>query len=108
MAHLQTQFDDFHETIKLDDENETLREKRQIILDKLKSNISKDAKSYTTFNQGSYAMHTGIKPINGEYDIDVGLWFEMSKDDVKPVDAKLWAFNALENHTDSVVIKIPV
>ena len=70
-------------------------------------NISDEAKSYTTFNQGSYAMHTGIKPISGEYDIDVGLWFDMSKEDAKPLEAKQWVYDALQNQTDDVRIKTP-
>jgi hypothetical protein len=107
MAHVQKQFKEFHDTIKLDDENDTLREKRDIILNRLKKNISKDAKSYTVFIQGSYAMSTGIKPLDGEYDIDVGLWFDMSTNDAKPVEAKNWVYDALKNHTDEVVIKTP-
>lgn len=107
MANVQKQFLSFHDTIRLDDENETLRDKREKILGKLKKNISEDAKSYDTFNQGSYAMSTGVKPINGEYDIDVGIKFKMSKDDVEALTAKSWVFEALDGHTSSVVIKTP-
>lgn len=82
MPTLQTAFKQFHDTIKLSDmdENATLREKRDILLDKLKDKISEDAASYTYFNQGSYAMHTGISPDDGDYDIDVGLRFDIDKD----------------------------
>jgi hypothetical protein len=109
MANLQKEFLEFHDLIKLkiDDENAKLKEKRDIILDRLSSKISSDAKSYTHFNQGSYAMATGIKPIAGEYDIDVGLWFDMSKDDVKPMVAKKWVYDALIDHTDEVCYKNP-
>lgn len=90
MANLQKEFIEFHDLIKLkiDDENAKLKEKRDIILNRLSHKISSDAKSYTHFNQGSYAMATGIIPLAGEYDIDVGLWFDMSKDDIKPMAAK--------------------
>lgn len=107
MANVQNQFVAFHDVIKLDDENETLREKREIILNKLKEKIDSEAPSYSHFVQGSYAMSTGVKPINGEYDIDVGLAFSMSKDDYEPVEAKKWVFDALEGHTHSVVMKTP-
>ena len=40
MANLQKQFEDFHNTIKLDDETDILREKRDIILKRLSNNIS--------------------------------------------------------------------
>ena len=73
MVNIQSEFISFHNKIKLSDENSELREKRNILLDKLKKNISQDAASYTTFNQGSYAMGTGIKPDDGDFDIDVGL-----------------------------------
>jgi hypothetical protein len=107
MAKVQKQLEDFHDLIKLDNENEILRNKRDIILNKLKKNISEEAKSYTTFNQGSYAMSTGIKPVSGEYDIDVGIKFKMSKDDVEPVPAKEWVYKALNGHTKDVKIKTP-
>ena len=84
MVNLQKEFEEFHDTIKLKefDENETLRKKRDILLKKLRLNISEDAASYTTFNQGSYAMGTGIKPEDGDYDIDVGICFDIDKIDV--------------------------
>ena len=62
MVNLQKEFIDFHNEIKLDDENQILRDKRDILLKKLKENISDDAETYTTFNQGSYAIGTGVKP----------------------------------------------
>ncbi|HCU21763.1 MAG TPA: nucleotidyltransferase [Candidatus Atribacteria bacterium] len=107
MANVQKQFIDFHETIKLDNENETLREKREIVLNKLKKKISPDAPPYEWFGQGSYSMSTGIKPLTGEYDIDVGLFFDMPKENTEPVSAKQWVFDALNGHTESVIIKTP-
>lgn len=64
--NLQKEFIEFHDNIRLDDENETLREKRDILLNKLNKNISEEAASYTHFNQGSYAMGTGVKPEDGD------------------------------------------
>ncbi|MEW6573750.1 MAG: nucleotidyltransferase [Bacillota bacterium] len=108
MANVLNQFLVFHDAIKLDDENEILVEKREIILKKLKEKISPSAPGYSHFVQGSYAMSTGVKPIDGrEYDIDVGLLFNMSTEDHKPVEAKKWVFEALYGHTDSVEMKNP-
>lgn len=107
MANIQQQLLAFHDEIKLDDENEVLREKRDIILKKLKRNISDEAPNYDVFVQGSYAMSTGVKPIDGEYDIDVGLWFNMSKDDVDSVDAKKWVYDALNSYPHTVEMKRP-
>ncbi len=106
MVNLQKEFIDFHDNIKLDDENATLREKRDILLKKLKDNISKDAAAYTTFNQGSYAMGTGIIPEDEDYDIDVGIKFNINKDDYSdPLVPKKWVRDALLGHTKSVEIR---
>lgn len=106
MVNLQKEFLDFHDEIKLDDENQTLRDKRDILLKKLKDNISDEAASYTHFNQGSYAMGTGIRPEDGDYDIDVGLRFDISKDDYPdPIKVKKWVKDALDGHTKSVEIR---
>lgn len=106
MLNLQNEFTMFHDKIKLDDENVTLREKRDILLKKLKDNISDDAATYTSFNQGSYAMGTGILPEDEDYDIDVGLKFSIDKNDyTDPLVPKIWVRDALYGHTKSVVIR---
>ena len=107
MVNLQSEFIEFHDKIKLSyDENVELREKRDILLKKLRNNISADAASFSSFNQGSYAMHTGIKPDNGDYDIDVGLRFDLMRSDYSdPVTVKQWVFDALNGHTKKVEIR---
>lgn len=106
MVNLQKEFLDFHNEIKLDDENQILRDKRDILLNKLKDNISDDAASYTTFNQGSYSMGTGVKPEDEDYDIDVGIRFDIDHDDYKdPIVPKKWVRDALDGHTKSVKIR---
>ncbi|MEY2831676.1 MAG: hypothetical protein RLZZ574_934, partial [Cyanobacteriota bacterium] len=110
-------FEDFHERIKLKrfEENEILKEKRDRILDRLKSNWkkvfeNKDMKppQYETFDQGSYNLGTGNKPLNGDYDIDVGIIIKISKDDYPdPVEVKKWILEALEGHTKRVEIRRP-
>ncbi|MCR8964063.1 nucleotidyltransferase [Brevibacillus halotolerans] len=107
MALCQKQFIDFHDKIKLTEENEVLREKRDIIVERIEKNIPEGAKEFTIFNQGSYAMNTGIHPLNGDYDIDVGLYFEMSTDDATPIEAKQWVYEAVEDHTKDVKFKTP-
>jgi hypothetical protein len=110
MQDLQSHFIKFHNTIKLDnfDENQTLRDKRKILLDALKDNISEDTPSYESFNQGSYAMHTGINPKDGNYDIDVGLIFDTDKDDYEdPVELKKIVRDALTSGNRTVNIRRP-
>ncbi|MDR0167034.1 nucleotidyltransferase domain-containing protein [Bacillus paranthracis] len=109
MATIQFYFSKFHEDIKLKntEENAILKSKREIIIKKLREKISVDAPSFTITNQGSYAMKTGVKPLDGDYDIDVALLFEMSKDQFKPVEAKKWVYDALVGHTKEVKVKVP-
>lgn len=108
MSGLQKYFTEFHDKIKLNDENDELREKRDIILNKFYEKKAVDVASYTTFNQGSYAMRTGVKPINGDYDIDVAIKFDIDKDDYNdPIQVKEWVYNALIGHTKYVEVKRP-
>ena len=99
MADLQTQFLAFHTEIKLGTydgkhANGILREKRDLIIDQLKASLkAKEEEGYPqfvkSFNQGSYALNTGIKPIrDGDYDIDVGVLLDCHKEDYKPVELK--------------------
>lgn len=94
MADLQTQFNRFHETIKIDfDGNKPLRDKRDIIIDALRAGLKKkyptDTPTFMHFNQGSYDMSTGVAPLGtDDYDIDVGIIFDRAKDSIKPVALK--------------------
>lgn len=97
---LQKQFEEFNKKIKMDyDENIELASKRDILVKKLRDN--EDLPSFTTINQGSYAMYTGVKPLdNKDYDIDVGLRFNVSKDEYKPLELKEKVHEILKDHTD--------
>lgn len=78
MAELQKQFEAFHGRIQLDDADEKakLRGKRDMLLEALKQRLPGDVPKFESFLQGSYAMNTGTKPMDGDYDIDVGLIFD--------------------------------
>lgn len=82
MADLQTQFNKFHETIKIDFEgNKPLREKRDVILAELRAGLKKqfltNSPTFKDFVQVSYDLATGVEPLQGEdYDIDIGLDFQ--------------------------------
>lgn len=112
MANIQKHFLKFHETIRLADENETLREKRDIVLDKLKTGLAQlredgvAVPSFISFGQGSYSMGTGTIPLDRDYDIDHGIVFDLERggyDD--PVEVKEWVLKALEGHTDRVELR---
>jgi hypothetical protein len=109
MADAQSQFQSFHSTILLDVEsNDKLREKRTTLLKELKDNIDPDAPSYETFYQGSYELSTGINPIEGDPDMDIGIIFDCKPDDYEdPVILKRYVRNALERHNRTIRIRKP-
>lgn len=111
---MQKYFRQFNDAIRFerDDEVAILSEKRERVLRRLSEGIKRQeaegAKipSYTTFNQGSYAMNIGVKPVNGDFDIDVGLRFNLAKDDYPdPGVVKTWVHDAVKNHTKHVEMR---
>lgn len=92
----------FHKKIKV--ETEELREKRDILIDKIKSSLKdKGHPIFTIINQGSYIYGVGIKPLSGqEYDIDVGFVFPINSKNFTPNDVRSWVFAAIKNHTNNV------
>jgi Second Messenger Oligonucleotide or Dinucleotide Synthetase domain len=110
MPAVQKYFEDFHTSIKLDDDDEKakLREKRDTLLRALRSNLDEDVPTFRSFNQGSYSMHTGVLPSDGNYDIDVGLIFDCKKDKYPdPVVLKKKVRDALDTHGRTVEIRRP-
>lgn len=120
MANLQKQFEQYHDAIKLRrfTEEAILIEKRDIIRKKLKDNLPSVFARYNEDNlvpnfcdQGSYEMGTGVKPLDGEYDIDQGVYFPTSFSDGiyanDPVLLKERVYEALEGHTKEVWIRRP-
>ncbi len=116
MANVQSQFQQFHTAIAITRkaEKQTLAEKREIVLDKLSEGIKKQREageeipSYDHINQGSYAMETGVKPVDGDYDLDVALRFDLdTKDYPDPVVVKSWVYKALDGHTKEVRFREP-
>lgn len=100
MLRLQKYFIDFNKKIKMDyDSLSELADKRDILLKKLRQDD--DLPSFSELNQGSYSMYTGVVPLDKDYDIDVGLRFNVNKDDYDdPVDLKKQIRDILKNHTE--------
>lgn len=108
MPAVQACFERFHDRIRLGEENEkaNLREKRQVILDALRSYLAPDIPKFESFHQGSYAMHTGTVPPTGDYDIDVGLIFDCTRSSYKdPVALKVAVRDALKRNGRKVDIR---
>jgi len=115
--NLQKEFEDFHQKIRLGtyDENQTLREKRDLLIDELKDKL-KDEKvpnttkklTFTKLDQGSYAMNTGIKPKDDDYDIDVGVIFDVTNEEYESHKLKKLVFDKLNlNHKRTVKYNRP-
>ncbi len=117
MNYLQKEFIQFHEAIKLYEnaENSILREKRDMLTKELRTYFDQKSKAEGTAkitfdvrNQGSYSMATGIKPIDGDYDIDVMVLFNIDiKDYPNPTIVKKWVKGALERPGRTIVYKNP-
>ncbi|WNG59316.1 nucleotidyltransferase [Archangium gephyra] len=101
---LQPLFRQFHDTIQLKNYNENaeLRQKRDTLLERLRDKLR--PRTFEFFNQGSYAMGTGVKPINRDYDydIDIGIVFDVDYQQFDPVAVKGWVYQAVKGHTASV------
>ena len=110
MPAVQKQFDEFHSNIKLDEDDEKarLREKRETLVRALKANLGEDVPSFEYFNQGSYSMHTGVVPLDGNYDIDVGIIFNCKREKyADPVTLKKKVRDALNSYGRTVNIRRP-
>ena len=110
MPAVQRQFEDFHQAICFDEDDEkaTLREKRDIIVKALKDNLGDDVPSFVNFNQGSYSMHTGVVPLDGNFDIDVGLIFDCDQSKYPdPVALKKKVRDAVNSNFRTVLIRRP-
>jgi len=117
MADLQKYFRKFHKTIKLDrfKENQTLRDKRDAVIGKLKERLpavfekhGEDVPEFDVRDQGSYEMGTGVIPLNGDFDIDQGVYVKVPTSDYDdPVELKERIYEALNGHTKEVKIRRP-
>ena len=87
-----------------------LREKRDLLFSDLK-NILKDEKipgtqdalTFDTLDLGSYSMKTGIKPTKDDYDIDLGVIFNISNEDYDSNQLKKLVFDGLNKQHNRTV-----
>lgn len=109
MPRIQKQFEDFHTAILFDvDSSNDLRDRRDTILNNLSDKISEDAPAYVKFTQGSYALYTGIIPLDGNPDFDIGIQFDcLTSDHEDPLDLKKYVAEALKHQGRSVKIRRP-
>lgn len=112
MAFLQKEFIAFEQNIRLSDidDNKPLQDKRDMLIEELRAWGKANGKpSFDWFNQGSYDMSTGIKPLDGDdHDIDVAIVYNINIDDYEdPVVVKKWVRDALNRENRDVTIMTP-
>lgn len=85
----QPLFRRFHEAIQLSyNGSAELRQMRDEVLNVLRQRLDK---RFTTFNQGSYEVGTGIKPPPGsDFDLDIGVVFALEPSRYKVQEVKEW------------------
>lgn len=116
MAKLQKEFNSFHEIIKLKQyqENTDLRKKRDMLFSELRDGL-KDEKipgtdkklTFREINQGSYAMNTGVKPKNDDYDIDIGAIFNVTNNEYDSDQLKKLVRDKLQKANRTVTYNRP-
>jgi Fe-S cluster biosynthesis and repair protein YggX len=103
MANCHNLFKDFFMNIKLSKSNKTnLIEARDAIEDRIKKYFkNRDEKAPVFYEQGSFALDTVITPLDGEFDIDYGVYLQNIKNDNLPPPDKVhnWIYKAVEGHT---------
>ncbi len=112
MGKLQKEFSEFHDKIKMGtfDENKALRDKRDLLVNELTNSLEAEVVpgtdkklTFKKFDQGSYAMNTGIIPKNDDYDIDVGIIFDITNKEYDSKKLKKLVRNALDKVTKRTV-----
>ena len=107
MADTHDLFSAYHDCIRLSDtKEESLRRSRDAVRAVVESYFKETLKiSVPTFHgQGSYSMKTVINPLDGEYDIDDGVYLSHLKDDrstwPKSETVHGWLVDALKDQTN--------
>lgn len=107
MCSLQKIFENFNEIIKTGyDFNSDLKEKKDLLIAEIKTKLQPKCDSPL---QGSYSIHTGVKPVSGDYDIDVALIFKEEDLDEKssPYQLKQKVYDCFYRNNRTVEIKEP-
>jgi hypothetical protein len=115
VANVQRQLHSFHKRIRLNlDENQTLRKKREIVCGKLRERLpyifeagDEECPWFEIRDQGSYKMGTAVYPLDRDFDIDLGIFFQIDHNAYDPVRLKRVVHGALEGHTRKVHIRRP-
>lgn len=107
MADLQSEFKTFHDRIALTSgKKDSLRKARNALRGKIRKHFREKLKLMLPKfrGQGSYAMGTTVNPLNGEFDIDDGVYLQHLDSNDKsqwptPATVHQWLVQATDGHT---------
>ena len=107
MADLNNEFKTFHSKVALTSgKKESLRKARDAIRDRIRKYFREKLKvALPNFlGQGSYAMGTIVNPLDGEFDIDDGIYLQHTDENDSskwptPETVHSWLINATDGHT---------
>lgn len=108
MADLHSEFTTFHDRVALTSgKKESLRKSRDAIRERIRKHFHENLKvELPKFRgQGSYAMGTTVNPLDGEFDIDDGVYLQHldETDDSEwptPETVHRWLVKATDGHTN--------
>ena len=103
MANCHQLFQDFNESIALDSgHKKILRRSRDAVRKKIKKYFKEKSNGLVPkfHGQGSFMMNTIIEPLDGEYDIDDGIYFQVEERPSVTVHTfHRWICEAVDGHT---------
>lgn len=107
MADCNDLFQAFHDAIKLSASKERdLRRAREALRDRIKNHFKSEMEEKIPEfqSQGSFAMKTIVNPLDGEFDIDDGIYLQNlpseQADWPTPKTVHGWILDAVEGHTE--------
>ena len=86
------------------EKEDQLRTSRNALRKKIMAYLEKKgAEDIKFYRQGSYAHHTIINPLDGDYDIDDGVYMDLSGFEKEPSTKTIhnWIADAVEGHTQT-------
>lgn len=114
---LKKRFADFYKEIKIDEEVEDLKEKREVLQSDIENKLPGEMKKHNIelkkseikmFDQGSYKIHTTISNDYGSIDRDVAVMFPLDiKKNPDPRKIKGYVRDSLKHQNRTIDIKEP-
>lgn|GEM_PF-189371 len=103
MANCHKLFLDFNAAIALESNcKKTLRKSRDAVREKIRNYFRDNQNGFSPkfHGQGSFMMNTIIEPLDGEFDIDDGIYFKVEVEPLQSISSfHRWICEAIDGHT---------